>query len=446
VRRITYWEKWTGFEGEAAQAVVEDFNRLERERAAREPGYVPIEVEKVTVGKLHEKLLVAIAGGDPPDVAGAWTWLVYAYAEKGALQELGPLAERDGITGERYLPAFWDAGWHLGKLYALPTTPATTALHWNRRLLREAGLDGERPPATLQELDAYAEQLTVWELTGADGRTRTVRGWRPAVKEGEHRRLVQVGFLPTEPNWWPWAWTFYFGGTLWDGSDRITCDTPEHRRALAWCRSYAERIGVQELRSFASGFGTFSSPQNPFLDGRLAMQIQGVWMANFIQQYAPGMEWGAAPFPPPADRPDLASTANVEADVLVIPAGCRHLEEAWAFVRYAQSQAGLERYALGHVKFSPLREESAEFRAANPHPQLQLFRDLASSPHGFSTPKLGIWREYQAELAAAFEAVMNAELKPGASAEPVIRQALGSAQARIQASLDRQRRMGELRR
>src|SRR3954470_24181453 len=89
VRRLVYWEKWTGFEGVAMDKVVDLFNAREREKAKLDPNYVPIEVEKVTVSRIEQKLLVAVAGGNPPDVAGTYSAQVAAYADKGALMDLG---------------------------------------------------------------------------------------------------------------------------------------------------------------------------------------------------------------------------------------------------------------------------------------------------------------------------------------------------------------------
>src|SRR6186997_2528182 len=73
VRHIVYWEKWTDFEGEAMARVVDGFNAKQRERAKAEPGYKPIEVEMVVISRIETKLLVASAGGNPPDVAGFYT-------------------------------------------------------------------------------------------------------------------------------------------------------------------------------------------------------------------------------------------------------------------------------------------------------------------------------------------------------------------------------------
>src|SRR5262245_53766937 len=53
-RKIVYWEKWTGFEGEAMGRVVSLFNERQRDKAKREPGYRPIEVRQVTISKIEQ--------------------------------------------------------------------------------------------------------------------------------------------------------------------------------------------------------------------------------------------------------------------------------------------------------------------------------------------------------------------------------------------------------
>src|SRR6188472_1240820 len=55
---LDYWEKWTGVEGEAIQRVVDRFN-LAQDR---------IWVRRTPVSDIMTKAVVAIGGGDPPDV------------------------------------------------------------------------------------------------------------------------------------------------------------------------------------------------------------------------------------------------------------------------------------------------------------------------------------------------------------------------------------------
>ena len=162
--RVAYWEKWTGFEAEAMQAVVDRFNA----KKIRDSKGRAIQVDMITVSEIDRRLLTATAGGNPPDVAGIWTWLMTVYADKGALLPIDGYLARAGITREKYLPVFWDICNYKGKMWCLPSTPASFALHWNKRLFREAGLDPNTPPKSIRELDEMAEKLTLIKLPGQD--------------------------------------------------------------------------------------------------------------------------------------------------------------------------------------------------------------------------------------------------------------------------------------
>lgn len=410
-RRITYWEKWSGFESEAAEQVVARFNDIERLKAQSEPGYRPIEVKYVSVARIEQKLLVAIAGGNPPDVAGAYTLMLYPYVDKGAVLDLTPMLEKAGISRDQFIPSLWDLGRYHDRQWALPTTPATTALHWNRRLFSEAGFDPDIAPRTIEELDHYAEQMTKWEVVGPDGVLEIRSGYCPEIPN-ENKRLIQVGFLPSEPNWWNYAWGNYFGGDLMSDTGEVTTVSPENIRAYDWVASFSRKLGVQNVQRFVSGFGNFSSPQNAFMSGKIAMEIQGVWMYNFIENYAPGMKWGVAPFPYPEQSPQLKATTFVDADLIMIPKGSPHPEEAFEFIKYLMSQEGMEQLCLGHRKFSSLLAVSEHFYRDHPHPYIRIFRDLALSSNRVSSSKTGIWAEYRREMSNAVGRIQNLNVSP----------------------------------
>ena len=431
VRRVVYWEKWTGIEGEAVERVVTAFNTRERERALREPGYRPIEVERVTVSRIDQKLLVAVAGGNPPDVAGFYSFLIAPYADKGALLDLSADLKRAGFERSDYLARFYDLGVHRGKVWSVPTMPSSVALHYNKRAFREVGLDPERPPQTIEELDRAAERLTSFEVTLENGKKRVQAGYASEVPPSR-KRLLRAGFLPSDPVAWTYAWGYYFGGKLLEDGSRVTSDSPENLRAYRWVQGYSRRLGVDAVRRFRSGFGTFASPENPFLSGKLAMQLQGAWMHNFIARYAPALEWGVAPFPHPADRPELANTSIAEADVLLIPRGSRRPAEALEFIRFASSRESLETMALGQQKFTPLASVSPDFYERHDHPYIRTFRELGASPNAWSAPPLGVWNQYTREMRAAIDRIQNLSATP--------EEALASVRVRIQAAVDRELR------
>ncbi len=431
-RHITYWEKWTGFEGEAMDVVIDDFNAREVAHAKSDANYAPIEVEKVTISNVEQKLLIAIAGGNPPDLAGNYSFYVAAYADGGALTDLGPMLSKAGFDRSAYIEHYMKLGEYRGKTWAVPIVPASIALLTNKRLFREAGLDPEHPPTTIEELDAFSEKLTKWEVTLPSGEKKIESGYLPDVPESQ-KRLIQAGFLPGEPGWWSYGWGYFFGGNLLDGPEKITAADPRNIQAFDWVASYSKNLGIGVTKRFRSGFGNFASPQNAFLSGKVAMVLQGVWMHNFIEKYAPGLQWGAAPFPYPAAHPELAFTTNADADVLVIPKDSPHPDEAFEFIKYVTQQSVLEKLCLGQQKFTPLKNVSDEFWRVHPNPYIRLFRELGMSKNAFSIPQTGIWNEYNREMGNAVDLIQNLTQTPAV--------ALGDVQTKMQAALDRNRRI-----
>lgn len=393
---VVYWEKWSGMEQEAMEEIVELFNNSQDR----------IYVEYVPINDIRGRLLLATAGGDPPDVAGVFGETILKYSERGAILPLDDLMERDGISPGDYLPSVIQLCQYHGFTWGLPSTPASIALHYNKRLFREAGLDPERPPQTIEELNEYARMLT---------------------KVGENGEIIQLGFSPVEPFWFkPW-WIWWFGGRHWDEESQMTLNTQENLRCFRWIRSFPEEYGVDALQRFESSGGQIRSAQNLFLDERIAMQLQGVWMANFIETYNPDMEWGAAPFP--AFSEDMAEVTFVDTDILVIPKGARHPHEAWEFIRFVQRQENIERLCFSQHKFSPLRQVSPDFYMDHPNPEIDLFRRLAESPNAHPVPRMPIVEELREEMIVAVDKVWLRTSTP--------EQALADAQKKMQALLDR---------
>lgn len=395
---IDYWEKWSGFEADAMRAVVDDYNASQNR----------VFVRFTSTSQIDRRLMLATAGGVPPDVAGVYNRMLPVYADNNALTPLDRMAAQAGVTRDRYIDVFWRMCMYRGHLWALPSTPTSTALIWNKALFRKAGLDPDRPPASIAELEQFNQKLAIRRPDGG---------------------LESIGFMPGDPPWWDSVWGYWFGASLWDGASRITADSPENIAAYRWIESYPQRFGAHNLAAFRDGFGAFASPANPFLCGRVAMVMQGVWIYEFIKKYAPaGFEWGAAPFPS-ADPARLPNVTLVESDELVIPHGARHPREAFDFIRYVNSQGPMEKLCLAQLKFPPLRDCSPEFLKNHPNPYISTFIALAKSPNAHARPQLSTWTEYDDDMTMA----MNRVCAGDASAE----QALKEVQDRQQQVLDR---------
>ncbi len=405
--KIVYWEKWTGFEGEAMQRTISLFNSKQIKNTKGET----IHCDYLTMTQVDRKSLLAIAGGNPPDLAGFWSNNTYSLADMGALTPLDEYFKRDHFDTEKYIDVYLQSCQYRSKTWCLPTTPATVALHWNKDLFRAAGLNPERPPQTMDELLEYAEKLT---------------------KRDEKGNIVQMGFLPTEPGWWNWGWGFFWGGRLCEGLDKITATDPKNVEAWNWMSRFAEKYGRKETYSYRQGFGSFDSPQNAFLNGKVAMVIQGVWMANFIRFHNPHLNWGCGPCPAAFETGGQPVTI-AEMDVITIPRGAKHPEEAWEVMKFINSTEGME-FLCGGVgnrggqgKLTPFKTTTPGWIDAHLHPHLQVFIDLAKSKNAMSCPKLPMWDEYKAELQSAFDSMWLGTVTP--------EQALQNVQNRMQPKL-----------
>jgi multiple sugar transport system substrate-binding protein len=395
---VTYWEQWTGFEADAMRKVVDDFNASQSH----------IFVDFSSVSDINRKFMLATAGGIPPDMAGLMSHDLPVFAENNALVPLDKMASQSGVSEDHYIDVFWRMCHYKDHLWALPTTPACVALVWNKKLFREAGLDPDKPPRSIAELEQMNDRLTRWAPDGS---------------------LLSLGHMPEEPGWYSPLWEVWFGGKLWDGKNRITANSPENIAACQWIESYPKRFGAAKLLALQDGFGNFASSQNAFFTGRVAMVLQGPWIYNFIKNYAPpDFEWGVAPFPS-VDPVRLKDVTIVESDVLVIPHGAKHPREAFEFMKYVNSQQPMEKLCLGQQKFSPLRICSPDFFKNHPNPHIADFAALAQSPNAQFAPTLSTWSEYENDMNNAINRIWIGH----ATAE----QALDDVQAHQQTILDR---------
>lgn len=426
---VEYWEKWTGNEERQMRQIVDAFN----DTIGREKG---IFVRYMSTSAINYKTMVAIAAGTPPDIAGLWDSNIVPYAAQDALEPLEAMAAAHGITRGTYKRVYWDACHYDDHLYSLVSTPAAVALLYNRVAfeasapdLRAAGLDANRAPRTIAELDAYAAVLTRKNAAG---------------------RVTRAGYFPLEPDWYvPYIW-MWWGAELFDErSGRIHLTDPKVVAAFDWIASYSRKLGRDAATEFRGGLGNFDSPQNAFLVDYVMMEQQGPWMANYIDQLRPELQrllwtreqemtrpiverrknyaWAAAPFP--SAVPGLQNVTYGTFDALVIPRGAKHKSEAFEFIAYVNRQDVMEKLCTLHSKNSPLARVSERFLSHHPNPYISVYEDLANSPNARGVPQIPIWQEVFDELQ------MNVAQRI-ALLETDSATALKAAELRLQASYD----------
>jgi len=384
---VDYWEKWTGPEGEAMQRVVDVFNGSQGR----------IFVRRIPVSDITSKAKVAIGGGDPPDVLGLYSYSVpqFAYAKAAMALDDAALGEH-ALDASVYAPAVAKLLTFEGRLWGGVSSTYSLALYRNRAMFKEAGLDPDRPPRTVSELDAMSQRF---EKRAANG------------------GLERVGFLHTLPAWWPYFWPIMFGGSLFDeASKKVLIASPECVKTYAWVQRTMARLGPDAAAQISGNFSRFfHSAKDPFISGAVPMIVQGPWIANFIRIHRPELDYDASPVPVDDgmyDEPNgllnaARPTGMLEADVLMIPRGCKHPLEAAEFIKFTQRQEVQEAFCREHAKASPLAKVSGEFLRTHPNRAIGTHVAITQSGAVQVLPQTPVWQAYADLITSAFDKICN---------------------------------------
>ncbi|MFF8028806.1 ABC transporter substrate-binding protein [Streptomyces sp. NPDC007896] len=198
-----------------------------------------------------------------------------------------------------------------GKVYGYPTEVQTYALYYNKRLLREAGIEG--PPRTWRELEEAA--------------------YRTAKRDRYGNTLVQGFGLSTYDDSTTVGQTLALlnaaGGTFVSADGRSTAiDSPAGRAVF----DLEHRLVVKGAS--APGVNVYKA----FQSGQVAMVVSAGWWTGSLKTQM-GHDYhdvGVAPLPVPEADDKLATLST--GFMLGVNATSKYPREAWEFLRWLNTE------------------------------------------------------------------------------------------------------------
>ena len=257
---ITIWEGYTEAEAKA-------FSHLVAEYEAQHPGQ-KVSPLFVNNDNTLQKVLTAVRGGSPPDIAylyGSWAPNV---AQIPQVVNLTQVVKRPGVnwddfwTGERAVATV------NGKVIGIPAVVDNLAVVYNKTLFAKAGLQPPGPDWTWQEFVADAQKLT-----------------NPAIKQFG-TAYVTPG---TEDTVWHWE------PLLWEAGGQLL--TPDNKKAAF--DSAAGLASLNTLRTMAVTDKSMyldpsdSAYSNLFNSGKIGMLVTGPWDLSVF----PNVKYGVQVMP-----------------------------------------------------------------------------------------------------------------------------------------------------
>ena len=241
---IAVWHGYQDTEGDVFKGLVDQYNK----------DHPDVHVSELYSSNdlVLQKVLTAVRGGSPPDIAylyGSWAPNV---AQIPQVANLTQVVQRPGVnwndfwTGERAVATV------NGKVIGIPAVVDNLAVVYNKTLFAKAGLQPPGPDWTWQEFMADAKKLT-----------------NPAIKQFG-TAYVTPG---TEDTVWHWE------PLLWEAGGQLL--TPDNKKAAF--DSAAGLASLNTLRTMAVTDKSMyldpsdSTYSNLFNSGKIGMLVTGPW-------------------------------------------------------------------------------------------------------------------------------------------------------------------------
>ena len=339
---IEYWQYTFA---QRVQAIDELIKRFE----AANPG-IKVKHTHVPYDDFRLKIAAAIPAGQGPDVVQLFYGWLHDYLKAKLLQPLPPELFDPAEIEREFYPLVKQMKVD-GQYYAVPTAVRSLALFWNRKLMREAGLDPAKPPQTLDELVEAAKKLTKRDAAG---------------------NLLQAGIAldmgGQDHHWLREVLIRQMGGQPYAADGRsVAYNGPAGARAVAWYTDLVARHRVSQ-------FGFLTDGVTAFRSGKAGFTIDGSFRLAAFDGQA-GLDYAGGELPTHEGR--RSNFASYWVNGITPKATGAKKEAAVKFLRFLTTPAAMELW-LEKVGELPARKTVAERDAVRSHPKYGAFiRGLA---------------------------------------------------------------------
>lgn len=338
----------------------------------RFPGIKIHATRKDFTEQLKDNIHAAVADNKQPDVMRMDIIWVPEFAKSGALTDLSAI---DGFAGipDTFIGSLIKTNQYKNKYYGLPVNASTRAAIFNKKLLKEAGLD--EPPRTFNELVEAAVRL-----------------------QSVYPDVYGIGICCS--NGWgslPYFWTF--GGMLTDEqytkADGYLNSEPS-KRALRHLKELVDRKVISP-----SVLGGEPGTWDGILKGQLLMIDDAHWFYT-VNETGPNKELlgdvEIGLFPDDV-RP---GTSVIGGENLVLFDGSRHKPEAWKFIQWMVSEE--PQRIMAETGLIPTIRH---LQAADLNPLLAPY--LEQLARAQPRPPVPVWTEVEDVFARMLERILTGE-------------------------------------
>lgn len=303
-------------------------------------------IQKETAGFLAKNI---------PDIIVGETQMP-GFAQQGLLEPF-PDAMAEEIRAN-VSPAAWKPMEHDGNIYGLASQPGVSSLYWNKKLVKEAGIDPEKTITSWQELADNAKKVT------EAGKGKFYGG-------GVYGAPNFGGYLRYG------ALVAINGGAFADANGQPTFNSDNNAATVELLRELnaAHPAGLMVNNNEGSYFDAWNK-------GQIAYLIDGPWRVQECKNI--GLECGMSPIPlSPSGEP---ANVTIGAAFHAVPKDAKNKEAAFEYIKAMYSKEIQQLIADSNVR-SPILKEIAEAPGyQQKHPEMYLhYQAMSGNVQGLPT-------------------------------------------------------------
>jgi multiple sugar transport system substrate-binding protein len=297
---IVLWEGYTMVEANAIKALSQQFN-------ATHPNITVTPQYYGNSDYALQKVLAAIAGGNPPDISYLYgSWAANIATNPGTVN-LTPYVENPSFGWNDFWPAERAAATVNGKVIGVPALVDNLALVYNKRLFAQAGLSAPTANWTWTDFENAALKLT-----------------NPATKQFG---WAYVNDASEDTVWRFWAMLWQAGGSILtpDGK-HAAFDSAAGVKALTLLQTLAKHDAIYLDNGSDNYLGLFTS-------GHIGMLWTGPW--DLSQITAGNQPYGVQILPADVNHQTISGPDNW----VVFNNGSAHVKASVEFLKWLTSPA-----------------------------------------------------------------------------------------------------------
>ena len=267
-----------------------------------------VQANLLLVPDYDTKLQTSMAGGAPPDVFYIDSFKLPDFVAANAIAPIGDKLENI----DDFYPNLRQAFTLDGTFYCPPKDFSTLALEYNKDMFDAAGLDYPTADWTWDDLQSAAEALTDSD-----------NGVYGMVLSADMARWI--------------AFLYQAGGTVaTDDFSAMTLDSAAAKEAMDFYVGLVQDGYAAQPSDLDSGW-----PGEAFGKQKAAMSMEGNWIAPFLKDQFPDVNFGVAELPAgPAGDATMSFTVCYG-----VPADAAHLDESIRLVNFLTGPEGMKAWS-----------------------------------------------------------------------------------------------------